>query len=75
MLLDPSGKTSITSITYNKNASKVAIGTQSKGAEITDIRIIDTKTGKQIGETLYGIGSFLGQKMNQKLLLPQEQKN
>jgi len=58
VLLDPSGKTSITSITYNKNASKVAIGTQSKGAEITDIRIIDTKTGKQIGETLYGIGSF-----------------
>jgi len=58
VLLDPSGKTSITSITYNKNTSKVAIGTQSKGAEITDIRIIDTKTGKQIGETLYGIGSF-----------------
>jgi prolyl oligopeptidase len=58
VLLDPSGKTSITSITYNKNASKAAIGTQSKGAEITDIRIIDTKTGKQIGETLSGIGSF-----------------
>ena len=58
VLLDPSGKTSITSITYNKNASKAAIGTQSKGAEITDIRIIDTKTGKQIGETIYGIGSF-----------------
>lgn len=75
MLLDPSGKTSITSITYNKNASKVAIGTQSKGAEITDIRIIDTKTGKQIGKHYMVLDLFLGQKMNQKLLLPQEQKN
>lgn len=56
--LDPSGKTSISGTVLNRDASKVAIGTQTKGAEITDYRIIDTKTGKQIGETLRGIGAF-----------------
>ncbi|MGA1435486.1 MAG: hypothetical protein ACO34C_08315, partial [Candidatus Kapaibacteriota bacterium] len=58
VLLDPSGKTSISGVTINKDATKLAIATQSKGAEITDYRIIDAKTGKQIGDVLPGVSNF-----------------
>ena len=57
-VLDPEGKTSISSVVINRDASKIAFGTQYKGAEITDYRIVDSKTGKQIGDVMHGIGSF-----------------
>lgn len=56
--LDPSGKTSISFFTLNKDASKVAVGYQKGGSELTDIRIIDTKTGQQIGNDLKGFWGF-----------------
>ena len=56
--LDPSGKTAISGVVINKDASKLAVATQTKGAEITDYRIIDAKTGEQIGETLPGVSNF-----------------
>jgi prolyl oligopeptidase len=56
--LDATGKTSISAFVLNQDASLAAIGTQSKGAEITDYRIIDTRTGKQQGDILQGISGF-----------------
>lgn len=56
--LDPSGKSSITGAAYTKDAGRVAIGLQNKGAEISDYYIIDTRTGKQIGEPVRGLRSF-----------------
>jgi prolyl oligopeptidase len=56
--LDPSGKTSVGAFELNRDASKAAVATYSKGSEITDYRVIDTRTGAQIGDLLPGIGSF-----------------
>src|SRR5713101_353781 len=56
--LDPSGKTSVGAFVLNRDASRAAVATYSKGSEITDYRIIDTRTGAQIGDLLRGIGSF-----------------
>ena len=56
--LDPSGKTSVGAFVLNRNASRAAVATYSRGSEITDYRIIDTRTGEQIGPLLPGIGAF-----------------
>src|SRR5271170_2184700 len=56
--LDPSGKTSVGSVVLNRDASRAAVATYSRGSEITDYRIIDTLTGEQIGALLPGIASF-----------------
>ena len=56
--LDPSGKTSVGAFVPNRDGSKAAVATYSKGSEITDFRVIDTRTGAQIGELLPGIRSF-----------------
>ena len=58
MKIDPTGKTSISGMAFTRDGSKVAVGTQFQGAEISTYRIIDTKTGKQIGEEIDGLGSF-----------------
>jgi len=56
--LDPSGKTSVGTVVLNRDASRAAVATYSRGSEITDYRIIDTVTGEQIGALLPGIASF-----------------
>ena len=56
--LDPSGKTSVGAFVLNRDASRAAVATYSRGSEITDYRIIDTRSGEQIGSLLPGIGSF-----------------
>jgi prolyl oligopeptidase len=56
--LDPSGKTSLGAVVLNRDASRAAVATYSRGSEITDYRIIDTRTGEQIGSLLPGLGSF-----------------
>ena len=56
--LDPSGKTSVGSFVLNRDASRAAVATYSRGSEITDYRVIDTLTGEQIGALLPGIASF-----------------
>lgn len=56
--IDPSGKTSISGMDFNRDASKLAIGTQTKGDEINFYRILDVATGKQEGEILKNINSF-----------------
>lgn len=58
MVIDPSGKTSISDMEFTRDGSKVAIGTQFKGAEISTYRIIDTQSGKQIGEPIDGLNGF-----------------
>jgi prolyl oligopeptidase len=67
--LDPSGKTAISGVVINKDASKLAIATQTKGAEITDYRIIDAKTGEQIGETLPGVSNFTWKQDESKVFI------
>jgi prolyl oligopeptidase len=56
--LDASGKTSVGAVVLNRDASRAAVATYSRGSEITDYRVIDTFTGRQIGALLPGIGLF-----------------
>jgi prolyl oligopeptidase len=56
--LDPSGKTSVGAFVLNRDASRAAVATYSRGSEITDYRVIDTLTAEQIGPLLPGIGDF-----------------
>jgi prolyl oligopeptidase len=56
--LDPSGKTSVGAFVPNRDASRAAVATYSRGSEITDYRVIDTRTGEQIGPLLPGIAAF-----------------
>ena len=56
--LDPSGKTRLGSIVPNRDASKLAVGIYSRGSEIQDIRIIDSRTGAAIGPLIKGVGGF-----------------
>ena len=56
--LDPSGKTSVGAFVVNRDGARAAVATYSRGSEITDYRIIDTKTGEQIGALMPGIGQF-----------------
>ena len=57
--LDPSGKTSVGAFVLNRDASRAAVATYSRGSEITDYRIIDTRTGA-ITQTLGQEAAFLG---------------
>ncbi len=56
--IDESGKSALSSIVYTKKGEKAAIGIQSKGAEISTYYIVDTKTGKQIGDPVEGLRGF-----------------
>jgi prolyl oligopeptidase len=58
LALDASGKTSVGAVVLNRDASRAAVATYSRGSEITDYRIIDTFTGEQIGPLLPGVGSL-----------------
>jgi prolyl oligopeptidase len=58
LALDPSGKTSVGAIVLNRDASRAAVATYSRGSEITDYRVIDTRSGEQIGPLLPGIDGF-----------------
>lgn len=55
---DPSGLSSPTGLVFNQDASIAAVGLQFKGNEINTYRIIDTKTGKVIGEPIENVYSF-----------------
>jgi prolyl oligopeptidase len=56
--IDPSGKSSMSGFAYTEKADKLAVGVQTKGAEISTYYIIDTKTGKQIGKPVEGLSGF-----------------
>jgi len=58
LALDASGKTSLGAVVLNRDGSRAAVATYSRGSEITDYRVIDTFTGEQIGPLLPGIASF-----------------
>lgn len=58
MTIDNTGKTAISGMDFNRDGSKLAIGTQVKGDEINFYRIIDVETGKQEGNILNNINSF-----------------
>ena len=56
--LDPSGKSSMTGSDYTQKAERVAVGVQSKGAEISTYYIIDTRTGEVLGDPIEGLRNF-----------------
>ncbi|MBQ6268559.1 MAG: S9 family peptidase [Bacteroidetes bacterium] len=56
--IDPTGKTAISSIKYNKKADKVAIGVQKQGNEVNTFYIIDTKKGKNLYDPIEGLADF-----------------
>ena len=56
--LDPSGKTSMTGRDFTEKAERVAVGVQSKGAEISTYYILDTKTGEILGDPIEGLRNF-----------------
>ena len=51
-------RTSVGAFVLNRDASRAAVATYSRGSEITDYRVIDTRTGAQIGAVLPGIAAF-----------------
>ena len=58
MQFDKNGLSAITGVSYTKDGEKAAIGMQYKGNEISTYRIIDTKNGKVIGNTIDGLSGF-----------------
>ena len=58
LALDSSGKTSVGAFVPNRDGSRAAVATYSRGSEITDYRVIDTRTGEQVGPLMPGIGEF-----------------
>jgi len=56
--IDASGLSAISGVNFTKDGDKVAVGVQNKGAEISIYRIVDTKTGKIMGDTISGLRGF-----------------
>jgi prolyl oligopeptidase len=56
--VDPTGATSIGAFVLNRDATRAAVATFSRGSEIKDFRIIDTRTAEQIGPLLPGVDDF-----------------
>lgn len=56
--IDPSGKSSLSGRSFTKDASRVAVGVQSKGAEISTYYIVDTRTAEVLGEPIEGLRNF-----------------
>ncbi|MFT7589872.1 MAG: prolyl oligopeptidase, partial [Limisphaerales bacterium] len=56
--LDGDGKASISGIDFTEDAGIVAVGVQLKGDEISNHYLIDTKTGKQLGDPVMGLRGF-----------------
>ncbi len=55
---DKSGKAAITGLSLTQDGNKAAVGIQYSGKEISEYRIIDTKTGKVLGKPLEGLDDF-----------------
>jgi prolyl oligopeptidase len=58
MVFDSTGKSSPAGPHLTEDGSKAAMGLQKKGNEIYTYRIIDTKTGKVLGEPLINLSDF-----------------
>ncbi len=56
--LDATGNTSLSGMDYTEDGNIISIGTQYKGDEIDTYRLIDSKTGKKIGNDITGLRSF-----------------
>ncbi len=56
--IDESGMSAISGVNFTQEGEKVAVGVQHKGAEISTYRIVDTKTGKIIGNTIEDLRGF-----------------
>jgi prolyl oligopeptidase len=56
--IDPTGRTKLGAVVPNRDASKLAVGIYAKGSEIQDFRIVDSRTGQQIGEPITGLDWF-----------------
>ncbi|MBX7224912.1 MAG: prolyl oligopeptidase family serine peptidase [Chitinophagales bacterium] len=57
--IDPTGKTSITDVAFTENNDKCAVSVQYKGAEIETTYIIDPTSGKDLGEKIENLRSFV----------------
>jgi prolyl oligopeptidase len=55
---DKTGKAAITGLALTRDGNKAAVGIQYKGNEISEYRIIDTKSGKVFGEPIEGLDDF-----------------
>lgn len=58
MVFDSTGKSSPAGPILTEDASKAAMGLQYRGNEIYTYRIIDTKTGKVLGEPIINLSDF-----------------
>jgi len=58
LALDPSGRTTLGAVVPSRDGSKAAVATYARGSELTDYRIIDTLTGRQIGPVISGVRWF-----------------
>ena len=55
---DPSGLTALGPVVPNRDGSKLAVATYARGSEITDYRIVDSRTGEQVGPLVTGVRYF-----------------
>lgn len=58
LAVDPSGKTAMSGQVFTDDGEKAAIGYQKAGNEINTYRIINTRTGEQIGKEITGVWGF-----------------
>lgn len=56
--IDPSGKSAISATSFTKDGNRLAVGIQTKGDEINEFRIIDTKNGKVLGPVIKNLNGF-----------------
>lgn len=58
LALDPSGQTALGAVVPNRDGSRLAVATYARGSEINDFRVIDARTGAQVGPVIGGLRSF-----------------
>jgi prolyl oligopeptidase len=56
--LDPTGKTTLGAVVPNRDGTRLAVATYARGSEINDFRILDARTGEQLGPLVTGVRSF-----------------
>ncbi len=56
--LDPSGMSSIMRVAFSHDASMVAVGLQTRGAEIATFYIVDAETGNQLHQPIKNLRGF-----------------
>ncbi|MBL4655007.1 MAG: S9 family peptidase [Bacteroidia bacterium] len=58
MSIDTSGESAISGLSYTQTADTIAVGLQTKGAEISTFYIVNSRTGEILGDPIEGLRGF-----------------